>query len=216
MFRRRNPKTFLEWISDAFYPRGGWARAASYVVHRLRRLPDPPHRIARGVAIGVFVSFTPFFGFHFVLATLLALTFQGNVLAALLGTFFGNPITFPFIILISYELGTWILGIHHSAALPEIVDAFGLAMLQLWSNLMALVTDETAHWNEMGQFLSEVILPYFVGGLIPGLACATVAFILTRPAVSAYQKGRIKRLKARYEKRRQLAQRRADSQGQTR
>ena len=66
VFKRRNPRTWLRTVAEVFYPRGGWRRAVSYVIHRLRRLPDPPHKIARGVAAGVFVCFTPFFGFHFV------------------------------------------------------------------------------------------------------------------------------------------------------
>ena len=44
------------------YPDGGWQRAGSYVWHRLRRLPDRPERIAKGIAAGVMVSFLPIFG----------------------------------------------------------------------------------------------------------------------------------------------------------
>ena len=29
------------------YPRGGFVRATRYVIHRMSRLPDEPHRIAR-------------------------------------------------------------------------------------------------------------------------------------------------------------------------
>ena len=72
MFKRRTPKSYLRMLADWVYPKGGWGRAISYVLHRLRRLPDPPHRIARGVAAGVFVCYTPFFGLHFFLAAFLA------------------------------------------------------------------------------------------------------------------------------------------------
>jgi hypothetical protein len=54
----------------------------SYVMHRLRRLPDPPHKIARGIAAGVFVSFTPSsVPFHH--RGLDRLAAGGNILAAL-------------------------------------------------------------------------------------------------------------------------------------
>ena len=99
MFKRRTPKSYLRMLADWVYPKGGWGRAISYVLHRLRRLPDPPHRIARGVAAGVFVCYTPFFGLHFFLAAFLAFLMQGNIVAALLATFFGNPVTFPLIML---------------------------------------------------------------------------------------------------------------------
>ena len=84
-------------LLEFFYPRGGWYRAAQYVRHRLRRLPDQPQRIARGIWAGVFASFTPFYGLHFLSAFLIAKVMRGNILAAILGTFFGNPITFPII-----------------------------------------------------------------------------------------------------------------------
>ena len=95
VFRRRDRRPIKTIVSEFFLPRGGWSRAAQYVVHRLSRLPDPPHRIARGIFAGVFISFTPFFGFHFLGAAAIAWSLRGNILAALLATFFGNPLTTP-------------------------------------------------------------------------------------------------------------------------
>ena len=96
--------------AEFVWPRGGWRRAGQYVLHRLRRLPDPPHRIGRGVAAGVFISFTPLFGLHLIGAAALAWLIGGNILAALLATFIGNPVTTPFIAVLSVGLGRWMLG----------------------------------------------------------------------------------------------------------
>ena len=68
-------------MAELLWPRGGWTRAFHYVKHRMKRLPDSPERIARGVWAGVFVTFTPLFGFHFVVAVLLARLLKGNILA---------------------------------------------------------------------------------------------------------------------------------------
>ena len=57
VFKRRDKRTWWQAISDFVWPKGGWARAFHYVKHRLRRLPDPPHRIARGIFAGIFVTF---------------------------------------------------------------------------------------------------------------------------------------------------------------
>ncbi len=198
-------------VSEGIYPRGGWSRALSYVLHRLRRLPDPPHKIARGVAVGIFVCFTPFFGFHFVLAIILTFVMQGNILAALLATFFGNPLTFPIIATVSIELGSWMLGMQHALPLPELVDAFSEASLELWRNVTAIFTAEVAHWNRLGDFYHRVFLPYMIGGIIPGIATAILGYMLTLPAVTAYQKARIKRLKKRYEKKRASEEAKADA-----
>ena len=202
VFKRRDQLTWLQWIGNALYPKGGWSRAASYVVHRLRRLPDPPHKIARGVAAGVFVCFTPFFGFHFLLAAILAFVMQGNILAALLATFFGNPLTFPFIAAISLEVGTWMLGLGGHMPLQEVFAAFSQASIELWRNITALFTDEVAHWDRLREFFWRVFFPYGVGGIIPGIVAGVVGYMLALPAVSAYQKRRVKRLQKRVEKRR--------------
>ena len=51
------------------------------------------------------VSFTPFIGFHFFLAVIFAYIFRGNIVASLIGTFVGNPFTFPFIWIFIYKVG---------------------------------------------------------------------------------------------------------------
>ena len=57
VFKRRERPAVLDRIYRAIWPKGGWTRAFHYVRHRLRRLPDTPERIARGIWAGVFVTF---------------------------------------------------------------------------------------------------------------------------------------------------------------
>ncbi|WP_425051412.1 DUF2062 domain-containing protein [Psychromarinibacter sp. S121] len=201
VFKRRTPRTWLQVIAEAFWPRGGWNRAFYYVAHRLRRLPDPPHRIARGIAAGVFVCFTPFFGFHFFLATLLAIIMQGNIFAALMATFFGNPLTFPFIAAISLELGEFLMG-RHAIPIHRVFGAFSQASQEIWHNLVSVFTHDPTHWDRLGRFWHEAFLPYMVGGILPGIVAAIIAYMLALPAVKAYQARRVKKLRDRFEKRR--------------
>ncbi|MFV0473483.1 MAG: DUF2062 domain-containing protein, partial [Pikeienuella sp.] len=72
VFKRRDRRSWLRIVGESFWPRGGWGRAALYVQHRIRRLPDKPQRIARGISCGVFVSFTPLYGLHFIAAFFVA------------------------------------------------------------------------------------------------------------------------------------------------
>ncbi|MCR8724770.1 DUF2062 domain-containing protein [Frigidibacter sp. ROC022] len=205
VFKRRTPRGFWQRVRDFIYPRGGWGRAISYVIHRLRRLPDPPYRVARGVAAGIFVCFTPFYGFHFLLAGLLAYLMRGNILAALMATFFGNPLTFPIIATISVELGAKMLGLPGGMPLHRIVGAFSSASLQLWANLAAIFTAAPTHWDRLGDLFGRVFLPYLVGGLLPGIISAVIGYMATHRIVVAYQKRRKKKLKSRVEKRRAAA-----------
>jgi len=198
---KRNPRTWARTALEFLYPRGGWYRAARYVIHRLRRLPDPAHRISRGIAAGVFVCFTPLFGLHFLSAALVAWVVRGNILAALLATFVGNPLTFPLIAELSLDLGSRFLGMPVDMHLPQVIEAVGKAMGEIWNNFLALFTPRRAEWGGVRHLFYRVFLPYTVGGLMPGLGAALIAYGLANPVISAYQKARIKRLKKRYEKR---------------
>ncbi len=203
VFKRRNKLSWGRWLIEGVYPRSGWRRAVSYVGHRLRRLPDTPQKIARGVGLGVFVSFTPLFGLHFVLATALALLFRGNVVAALLGTFFGNPLTFPFIAASALSLGQWMLGAGATPANHEtILHLFSFAAADFWYNFKALFTVRVADWSDLQAFVADVFLPYLVGGLLPGTISGIACYLISRPVISAYQKRRTGRLLARWKERR--------------
>lgn len=198
---KRNPRSYLRIIAEFFYPRGGWYRASRYVIHRLRRLPDPAHRISRGIAAGIFASFTPFYGLHFLTATILSWIIRGNVLASLLATFIGNPLTFPLIAELSVNLGHVMLGHNTVVHLPEIVAQFAGATNDLWNNFLSVFSDKTADWTRIDRFGQRVFVPYLVGCLIPGIIAGVAGYILANPLIHAYQRRRIKKLKERYEKR---------------
>ena len=109
LFGRKKPITWGETIRVSLWPRRSWARSAKYVSKRVLRLTASPHAISAGVAAGVFASFTPLLGLHFLIAFVVAYIIAGNFLAAASGTFFGNPITFPFIWASTYNLGSFVL-----------------------------------------------------------------------------------------------------------
>ncbi len=187
-------------MTEFFYPRGGWGRALSYMRHRLGRLPDAPHRIARGIFAGIFVSFSPLFGFHFILSALVAWAIGGNVVASLIATFFGNPLTFPIIMTVSIEFGNWILGNDGGMPLPQVVAAFARASVEFWHNMQAMVTEDVPHWDNLARFFHRVFLPYLIGGILPGFICGLGGYYLSLPVIGAYQKRRKKKLRERIDK----------------
>ncbi|MCA0042362.1 DUF2062 domain-containing protein [Celeribacter litoreus] len=206
VFKRRDKLTPLQWLGQLLWPKKGWARAAQYLKHRLHRLPDTPEKIARGVFAGVFCVFTPFYGLHFVLAFILAKIMRGNVVAALLATFVGNPLTYVPIGVISLKMGHLILGTefdHHQER--SFVGKSYDALDDLQRNFFALFTDRDADWTGLGRFFHEVFLPYLVGGIVPGLIAGLVAYYVTLPMIAAYQLRRRRKLKAKLEDRRQKA-----------
>jgi hypothetical protein len=162
-------------MREIVYPRKGLWRGLDYARKRLHRLPDSPHRIALGFACGAAASFSPFFGFHIVLAAAVAWVLRGNVLAAAFGTIIGNPITFPFIAAFSLETGWRILG-----TVKRHTDS-----------------DFSVGW--LLDNIELIFLPYLVGGILPGLFCGVVCYWFTGPIVEAYQNRRRRRLAERAE-----------------
>lgn len=182
---------------ESIYPRGGWGRAANYIRLRLRRLPGSPETIARGAAAGVFTTFTPFYGAHFIFAAICARLIRGNILAALLGTFFGNPLTYFPIAYVSLSLGHFFMGTENApGADRSLVGKFVDAGENLWDNFLAIFTDRRAHWEQLERFFDDVFLPYLVGGLLPGLIAGVVTYYLSVPVIRAYQNRRQGLLKA--------------------
>lgn len=217
VFKRRDKRPFWRTFWELLYPKGGWGRAARYVWHRLRRLPDPPHRIARGVFAGVIVSFTPFFGFHFVAAALISFIIRGNIIAGIMATFFGNPITFPFIAVSSLKLGHQILGtVYQKGADLSLMGKFGGAWQDLRHNFWAMFNEDTADWTQLGIFFDEIFLPYLVGGLILGPIAGIACYYVSVPIITAYQNHRKGKLMAKLaEIRARKAAKKADDNDQT-
>lgn len=202
MFKRREKRSWDQRLLHLVWPRGGWARAVEYIRHRLKRLPDSPQRIARGIASGVFVSFTPLFGMHFLLAALVAKLIRGNILAALLATFFGNPVTYLPIAASALKTGHFILGRRpEDVAHGNLGQTFAGAWADLFRNLRAVFTDAPAEWSNLSAFYHDLFLPFLVGGIFPGTLCAVVCYALAVPVIRTYQNRRKKTLAARRAKR---------------
>lgn len=200
VFRRRDRRPLLRALADFLYPRGGWTRAFHYVKHRMRRLPDTPERIARGIWAGVFTTFTPFYGLHFLVAAIVASAMRGNILAALMATFFGNPLTYVPIGVVSLKTGHALLGTEFDeGAHRSFGGKFLDASLDLKQNFMTMFSGREADWHRLSVFFDEVFYPYLVGGLIPGALAGTIAYFLSLPLIRAYKKRRRGAIKAKFE-----------------
>ncbi|WP_170764009.1 DUF2062 domain-containing protein [Ruegeria lacuscaerulensis] len=207
VFKRRDRRSPVQIASEFVYPRGGWTRAFHYVKHRVRRLPDSPERIARGIGAGVFAAFTPFYGLHFVVAAVLARLINGNILAALSGTFFGNPLTYVPIGVVCLQTGHYLLGTEFQEGDTHgLMGKFANAIGDLKDNLIAVFTDRVADWHGLGIFYREVFYPYLIGGIFPGILAGIVCFYLSLPLIRTYQQRRRDKIKAKFEEIKRLAE----------
>ena len=71
---------------------------------------DSPERVAAALALGVGVGLSPFIGFHFILAVVLATLCRLSRLDTVIGSFAGNPWTLPPLYALGYRLGRLLLG----------------------------------------------------------------------------------------------------------
>ncbi len=182
MFIRRKPLTKLQHLKEIFWPTMGWMRACQYVKHRVIRLSDSDHRIAAGLATGASISFTPLVGTHFIQAGSIAYIFRFNFIAALIGTFVGNPWTFPFMWWAAIEFGSFLfelVGLPSSKALPDVVT-----LPIMWDLL----------WHQP----LRIFLPWLLGGYLLGLFSWPFSYVifynLVRGAKAARKKAKLMRM----------------------
>jgi uncharacterized protein (DUF2062 family) len=104
---------------------------------RVRSLQGDPHYVAMGMAVGVFVAFTPTIPFHTILTIALAFALKGSKPAALIGSWLNNPLTFPVFYYGSYKLGVFMLGRH--IPLPLKYDNIKGLMAYGWDVMFAMI-----------------------------------------------------------------------------
>lgn len=197
MFKRSKPRSYSQIATEFVYPPGGFKRSTTYLWHRLRRLPDRPQRIARGMALGVFLSFSPLHGFHFIVAALICLLVRGNVIAAFVGTFAGNPLTTPFIALGAVGLGRRLLDMPGKITPQFIFGEFSHATAKIWGNVLSAVGPGPVQWDGLAEFYHEIFLPYAVGGAVMGGIAAVIAYYLTIPVVRSYHQRKARQMEER-------------------
>ncbi|MFK7901247.1 MAG: DUF2062 domain-containing protein [Nitratireductor sp.] len=167
----------------AIWPRRSWARSTKYLAKRVLRLTASPHAIAAGIAAGVFASFTPYLGFHFFMAFIVCYIIGGNMIAGATGTFFGNPLTFPFIWSGTHSTGNFILNGSFRGE-GRIRDLKSLKRHDFWD----------LSWDAMGDLVHRIwepiLKPMTVGAIPLGILAGVIFYLVTRWAAIAFQVSR--------------------------
>ncbi|MFS8054588.1 MULTISPECIES: DUF2062 domain-containing protein [Rhizobium] len=188
LFRRRKPLTLSEKLREHLWPRKGFVRSFQYFGKRLVRLAASPHSVAAGFAAGIVVSWTPFIGVHVIMAIIIAYVIGGNVIAAALGCLAaGNPITYPFIWGLTWEIGHLILA-------RDSGQSGGIDLPALW------------HKGDLLQLWDPILKPMLIGGIPPAIVSGVVVYALTYYGVKSFKTRRKARLMERARERLALAE----------
>ena len=140
----------------------------------LLHVADTPKRTAAAFAMGVFFGFSPFLGFHTVLAIIVAFIFDLNRVAALLGVYSNLPwIIAPYYAIVTM-IGAKIIG----HAPPEGFKA------QL-SALFELSVFHGEFWHQLITILKPLLWPYAVGSFLGAIVMAAIAYPLALAFVTS-------------------------------
>lgn len=185
MFQRRDSLSTLQNFRQIIWPKMGWWRFLKYYRLRVVRLSSTAESIAINLAAGSAISFTPFFGLHIfgAMGVAWALGHRINLIASTVGTFMGNPWTFPFLLFSSYSVGGWILSFFGTVESnvdlnPDVVEKHGENLLTfLWDNF----------W--------DVFIPTAVGGTLLAILSFPLYYFLYLYLVRGAQRARKLRMK---------------------
>jgi len=145
-------------------------RVCRYFYYRFIRLQATPESLARGVALGLFISTTPTFGVQTFIALFLAAILRCSKLAAVVAAQLSNALTAPFIFLGTYYLGAVIMDRpFDQAKLNGLMDGFEWG--DVWtSGLSAFVP--------LWEGFRGVFVSLWVGGLIVGMVLAIIGYFV--------------------------------------
>ncbi|WP_145092694.1 DUF2062 domain-containing protein [Rosistilla carotiformis] len=151
-----------------------WIRIRRYVMHNILHADDPPHPLALGVAIGLFVTFTPTIGLQMLLVMLLAWALRANKVVGIPIVWLSNPATFVPIYLPCYQVGRLILG----------SEPKGRAW---WHSLQhppkGFLNKTEFYWTSIW----EIIGPLTIGCLVVASVVAVIGYCVTYSVIYTYR-----------------------------
>lgn len=132
---------------------------------KLLNLKDAPHALAGGVAIGMFIGFTPLFGVKTLLCLVLAYLLRCNPIAAVISVSLHDVVTpiWPVLLEIEYKIGWDFLGWMREAPPQTPSLHFHLRDVMQWTTFLG------------------VGLPMLIGSLFLSTPAAFLAYWLTLP-----------------------------------
>jgi uncharacterized protein (DUF2062 family) len=127
------------------------------------RLDDPPWRVALALAVGVFISCTPFWGLQTVLSLAIATIFRLNRAVTVTGAWLNLPWFAPVVYGFALRIGALVLPDLHGADVAEIVE-----LLRMSSALPAA---------DMLDLLRSVSLALLIGTAAVGTVAGALTYV---------------------------------------
>ena len=165
-FGRKKKKRLITSIVSFIKIFFAFSRTKKYISLSIKRIKGTPQALSLGLATGIAISFTPFIGLHALLAIFISWVIGGSMAAALIGTLFGNPWTFPFIWYFTFEIGQFI---NYGFLSYEEEFSFKVIKKEV-STLLAIVKNIIIFANifELEENVAKLkLIPFMLVGSIP-------------------------------------------------
>lgn len=131
----------------------------AFLIQNVLKNHDTPKKKALSVALGVFLGLSPLWGFHTVIVIFLAVILKLNKVIAFISSNISLPPFIPLVLLLSMQVGNWILGIETYYTLNTFTKNFDLFQ-NLKSYLIGSLVLSTSSALFFG-FLSYLLFSWF-------------------------------------------------------
>jgi hypothetical protein len=149
-----------------------------WFIYRVLHVDDTPHRIALGLAIGVFVTMTPTIGLQMLLVVALATLFRANKLVGVPIVWASNPLTVVPIYYPSFLLGRALLGERYSR------QAFYTAVTKAF-------TQQDSWWAQIKAWYEatmSIFAPLWLGSIIVALLLGALTYVFMQRFIVLYRR----------------------------
>ncbi len=167
-----------------------WRKLRRLFIHKVLHANDTPHCIALGVAIGIFVGFTPTIGFQTFIAIAVAAAFGANKLATVPMVWITNIVTAPPIYWLCHRIGAGLVGSSKDA-----VDPVAALPAFEWARML-----EFEYWVSVASSVTLFGAELWAGCVLVGFITGTICYFVSRWLVTDYRRRRASHLEARAER----------------
>jgi len=166
-----------------------WRQVRRFLILKVLHADDSPHRIAGGIAVGVFVGFTPTVGLQMVLAVAMAALLRVNKLVCIPIVWITNPFTLVPVYLACYKLGRFLVG---SPGTGDVADPIS-TIQGIGAGARSVGLEGWLHlefWKKLATSIMWLGLELWLGCVVVGLVGAVAAYIATRWTVTVFRRRR--------------------------
>jgi len=163
------------------YVKHGWRRLKYFVVFRILHADDTPRRIALGVAIGLFVGWTPTVGIQMVIALALATLLKANKIIPVALVWITNPVTMLPIFYINWVVGRFLMPGSDDLRLNEAYIRLRV-IVEHAPGLVQIMTDPGT-WRQLLTIFLEMGIELWIGSFAIGILLAVSGYFTTLHAV---------------------------------